>query len=380
MKKEAFCIIITCFIFLCNGCYFLEGSGKGLDNDDVINHDISKLQSQSDNPRGHYELETENLKINIDMIVPEELKLTQSTAVKNIPQEDMPLIKEKYITEEWKEEVSEGVDENGEEVETYIWNLGPLGNPEKSIYISSYWIDMYLDMDAIQKENAAFRKDGYDNANEELYATGREFPFMGIQDSLNQAVMELEEIGVPLGPISYYQCFSLDAETMKKQECLLDADGNKIDIGIIWTEQDNYYRFFARQSFQELPIYYADSEWGSGLDKSCMPIQMLIGEGGLCNVSLEKTFSFVEGQEPITLLDTDDIVESVIAKYSELLTENKFSINNAELMYFAKKEGLDEYTLIPVWLFEVVERYNDENIGWHMLILNAQTGKEVPTE
>jgi hypothetical protein len=193
----------------------------------------------------------------------------------------------------------------------------------------------------------------------------------------------MESMGIPVGEINYYKCYSLDSDTMREQEWVVDVDNNEIETGIQWTAKDNYYKFYARQSFQGLPIYYSDSELGISLNNVCMPIQVLIGENGICSLDLEKIYRFEEGEEPIILLETDEIIQNLCARYSDVLTSNQYTIYNSELMYYAKKVEDNSYTLLPVWVFEMWEQEKGaeaEDKHFEIVILDAQTGNEVSTE
>lgn len=381
MKRILIGVIEIILIILCSGCNPLSGSGRGLKSSSQA-QDTS--QPHSIELETSYKLDTDKLKMDVDMIIPDGLKLTKSTAVKVKWVDIVPAIKEKYITDKWKEHIGENADDNGVKTSIYEWWLGDVASYQKSILINPWFVDMDFDRDAIEKEQASFRLSGRENENEDLYATENEFSFGGIEDSLKQSVDEINNnMGVMIGDIEYYNCYSLDADTMKQQEWLVDHDNNKIETGIVWTEDDNYYKFFARQSFQQLPIYYSGSELGIALSNDCMPIQMLVGENGICSLDMERIFTFEEGEEDVSLIDTKDIIEIVKAHYTEALTSTQYVIDNAELMYYAKKNNGNEYTLIPVWIFEVEQSYRHNGMEYsdlEILMLNAQSGDEVMTE
>ncbi len=379
MKKIAgfIAIMILLLLFTCTGCAVLSGSGNGLKTQNSLDAQTSDLLNKEGE---HYQVNADNLVIDVDMVIPDGLSLTKGTAKLCNFSNVAEAIKNQYVTDDWKEEIEEsGIDDDGNSAKTYEWVLGEFPDYSKTIYINPCYMDIRLSLDAYRKKIASLRLVNQDNANEDVYMTGQEFSFMGIRDSLNQVTDELEKVGIPLGKIDYFNCYSLDSETMKKQEYMVDSDGNQIETGYNYKETDNYYQFYARQSFQKLPVYYTENGWGISLSNSCMPIQILAGENGICALALDKIFIFKEDNEKISLLDTDEVIQKVIERYDDLLTKKEYTIHHAELMYYAKKINRGIYMLIPAWVFETVEGKGDDMI-YDILIMDAQTGEEVSTE
>lgn len=376
MKKKL-SIIALLGLTMCSGCNLLSGSGNGLRNE-KNEKENTVIEQETDKKEHNYVYDGENLHIDLN-IDKKDVTLTGGTA-KVVPYTDtVGKVEQKYITEDWSKTVNENYDENGDKENSYEYMLGNGAEMEKYISISPLFYDMLLNADATNKVNAAFRLNGSDNANESLYMKEEKLSFGSISEAVEGAKEQLSEVGVELGELDY-QYYVLKETLMKEQEWMVDNNGENVELDIDWGKNDNFYNVYARQSFQGLPVYYTNSDLGIGLSNRSMPIHMLLDENGICAVNMEKVFKFTKGEKAVSLIDVKEIINNIIDIYFEGAFETKYSINQGELMYYAKKVNENQYNMIPVWIFMVEEDDNGESVLSHVLMFDAVTGDEVPTE
>lgn len=379
-KKILFLLMSGIFAFSLFGCNALSGSGQGLQ---TTQDKASKQQSESSNNE-EYSIEEDNLSIHVTMCVPEGLSLYKATAREYKMHNAASVIKSGYTDGQWQESPFDSFDEDGKAVTGYRWSLGKDGDiGNKSIDVYPFGVTMILDGECFFKSLNSFREPGRDYENTNQYQE------IGDKEEQHQItgwfLDAMEKSGLPIGDIDYGKCYFLDQETMKEQEGVPDCEGNLVSSGYAWSDADNYYRLYARQTYQGLPVYYTDGEMGVGLSLRVMPITATVkrDDHTLIECFIERLYEFTSGEEPLELMSTDEIMESVKFRYEDILTENKFSIENAELMYYvctANGKAYGECEMIPVWVFEVYETDNTGYAAYESFMLNAVTGEEVYVE
>lgn len=100
----------------------------------------------------------------------------------------------------------------------------------------------------------------------------------------------------------------------------------------------------------------------------------------LCELFIERVYSFEESDKIISLLGQDEIIEIVKSRYNDLMTDNKFYIDKAELMYYVQSDFSEsKKLLIPVWVFEVYEEdsVNKGDNSYDLFMIDATSGEEV---
>lgn len=379
-KKILFLLILDICAFSFFGCNALSGSGQGLQTP----QDKASTPQKKSSVNAEYSIEEGNLSIHVTMSVPEGLSIYKVNAREYDMQNAVSTIKSGYTDEQWMESTFDSFDENGKAVTGYRWTLGEEKDiGQKSIAVSSFDMNMILDGEGFNKCLNSFREPGVDYENTDRYKEidGRE----DRQQITGWFLDAMEKSKLPIGDMDYGKCYFLNQETMKEQEGVQDYEGNLVSSNYTWSDADNYYRIYARQTYQGLPVYYTDGELGVGLSLRVMPVTATVKQNDhtLVDCSIERLYEFSSDGESLELMNTDEIMELVRFRYEDILTESKFSVENAELMYYvypADGNAYSECEMIPVWVFEAYEIDDTGYASYESFMLNAVTGEEVYVE
>ena len=55
-------------------------------------------------------------------------------------------------------------------------------------------------------------------------------------------------------------------------------------------------------------------------------------------------------------MDFEQIASCVADKFEDLLTETIYDVKRAELIFWVFKDHQGEYTMKPVWIFDIIEQ------------------------
>ncbi len=278
-----------------------------------------------------------------------------------------------------------------------------LGNVKKKEYkeeLNNYFGDKYVSYDYMTDDNRVFTT-GFHNAyyntpfvkyvnasfqpleenelyNADLYSTEKELSGFSRQKAFQQLKDLLKEINCEIP--DEYICYSLDHETMSKEERWEDEDGNEVleDKKDEWTQEDDSYYFALRQRVCGLPTFHPLYYEETYDNIQNMPIQALISRRGIEELQIERLFTYEMDEEPEELMSFEEIAESIEYNLSQVIGMNPFLVTEAKLCYYEQLTGKDEYRVIPVWLISH-EQELDGAIYHYLSIYDAVTGKEIST-
>lgn len=236
----------------------------------------------------------------------------------------------------------------------------------KSVYISKP-LSSYL--------TNAFRLEKDDVYNGDLYMTGREFPFMDMESAYKEVTDLLSDIGLDIGE-NRYTCYSLDYETLSKNEYAIDMDG-KEDPSVYkekWTEEDNSYYFCIFQTCQGMMVYYPLADYFTKIEDANAPIQAIYSSQGIQFLDVDRVFELEQTDTPITLLEFDRIAETVALKYNMLLTDTTYTVESGRLFWRPVLQNDSDYDLIPAWEITIAD---EKGGGTSKMYVNAVTAGEL---
>ena len=170
--------------------------------------------------------------------------------------------------------------------------------------------------------------------------------------------------------------YSLDYETMKENEKVLDMDGepDKSAYKPEWSSKDNCYYLCIRQSVNGIPVGYKYADADENINEYNAPIQLLYSSSGIEFLSIDKMFDFSDKNEEVVLADMDKVSVCIAKKYNDILTEAKYSVSKLELHYICVKESETKYTVRPAWVVTMSEIGDDTPF---QMIIDAQTAEEI---
>ena len=215
-----------------------------------------------------------------------------------------------------------------------------------------------------------------DDRNAEMYMKDIDFDFSSRDAAKESILKELDSLGAGLGSDYSINMYSLDYETMKENEKVLDMDGepDKSAYKPEWSSKDNCYYLCIRQSVNGIPVGYKYADADENINEYNAPIQLLYSSSGIEFLSIDKMFDFSDKNEEVVLADMDKVSACIAKKYNDILTESKYSVSKLELHYICVKESETKYTVRSAWVVTMSENGDDTPF---QMIIDAQTAEEI---
>ena len=217
-----------------------------------------------------------------------------------------------------------------------------------------------------------------EDGNLEEYSTDTDLEFMTRQQAYENIIAVLEELGVSVGDCEY-TCYALDIETLKQEEKPMDSEGN-LDTTVMkqeWTKEDEGYYFTIRQKTQGVTEYHPYGNVFAKPSSENAPIQIYYSKNGVERMDIEKVFTFTQEEKVIALQPLETILETVSNRFNDIITDATYQVKEGGLYFKTPTFGT---AAIPVWVFQIEEHANDGEVYSINLVIDAQTGKEIPME
>ena len=273
-----------------------------------------------------------------------------------------------------KEKVKEKLLSNIEVAETINYGDEDSYQGTKEEYLSVSPTRIYFYKNLYLYVNNAFSL-FEDDRNAESYKD-TDFDFASRDEAKESILKELDSLGAGLGSDYFINMYSLDYETMKENEEVLDMDGepDKSAYKSDWSSKDNCYYLCIRQSVNGIPVGYKYADADENINEYNAPIQLLYSSSGIEFINIDRMFDFFDKNEEVVLADMDKVSACIAKKYNDILNESKYSVNKLELHYVCVKESEGKYTVRPAWVATMSEI---GGIQQFQMIIDAQTAKEL---
>ena len=273
-----------------------------------------------------------------------------------------------------KEKVKEKLLSNIEVAETINYGDEDSYQGTKEEYLSVSPTRIYFYKNLYLYVNNAFSL-FEDDRNAESYKD-TDFDFASRDAAKESILKELDSLGAGLGSDYFINMYSLDYETMKENEKVLDIDGepDKSAYKPEWSSKDNCYYLCIRQSVNGIPVGYKYADADENINEYNAPIQLLYSSSGIEFLSIDKMFDFSDKNEEVVLADMDKVSACIAKKYNDILNEAKYSVSKLELHYICVKESETKYTVRPAWVVTMSEIGDDTPF---QMIIDAQTAEEI---
>ena len=273
-----------------------------------------------------------------------------------------------------KEKVKEKLLSNIEVAETINYGDEDSYQGTKEEYLSVSPTRIYFYKNLYLYVNNAFSL-FEDDRNAESYKD-TDFDFAS-RDEANELVLkDLDSLGAGVGSDYFINMYSLDYETIKENEEVLDVN-DEIDKSAYkpnWSSQDNCYYLCIRQSINGIPVGYKYSDADENINEYNAPIQILYSSSGIEFINIDRMFDFSDKNEEVVLADMDKVSACIAKKYNDILNEAKYSVSKLELHYICVKESETKYTVRPAWVVTMSEIGGDRPL---QMIIDAQTAEEI---
>lgn len=132
------------------------------------------------------------------------------------------------------------------------------------------------------------------------------------------------------------------------------------------------------EKFQGLPVYC--SLFAKEADDTWAPIQVMSVSNGIEKIQVLYYFTFDKSDEEIKLRTFKDIADSLEKEYENLLTDNKYLVTNARLIYWVDINQTDsEFDMIPTWVVTVREFTGNDQSEYqeYKELINAGTAESI---
>jgi len=261
------------------------------------------------------------------------------------------------------------VKEKNEEENNY-WYVGA---NDESLTINNTSIG-FANKFYVYVSNAFRLQQGYSDYNADKYDLEKDLGFASRQQAFDDIRQTLKTMGIETG--DQYKCYVLDHSTLQNEEYAMDMDGNVDQASYkgSWTQDDDSYYFVIHQNYGDTPAYHVFYDSFPLVADENAPIQVLYNKNGIQFLQVEKMFHFEEQEGSYELKPFEEIAGVLEAKYGMLLNGSTYSVNRAVLYYMANKTGEEQYEVIPVWIFNTVDKESGKAL---QDIVNAQTGEEI---
>lgn len=220
----------------------------------------------------------------------------------------------------------------------------------------------------------------YKDYNLDEYKEKKDFSFGTEEDIKKKLYEEFSKIDIDLENDFVCDTYYLDYETMREQEKYVEMDiedKSKYSKRTDWSEDDNAYYMFFHRTCNGLRDFQGDDMGLNKVMNGCAQISLIYNKDGILSCSIQNMYEYTVSNEQVMLMDFDNIMDSVIKHYSDIVDGTKHSIETAELIVDCSYIGSNQRKLIPVWAFWVEDEISDNQeayISKHELRVNAITG------
>lgn len=143
-----------------------------------------------------------------------------------------------------------------------------------------------------------------------------------------------------------------------------------------WTNEDDVCIVYARQTVSGIPVYPELSVMAQALaydTPESSPVVAVCSTRGIESLRVYGLYDFQEDGENVPLKGFDEIAATVETKYENLLDESTYTVTRAKFYERAYINEDQQYTAEPIWYLEI----NDNNSQKYVMLVNAETGKEI---
>ncbi|MDR2043879.1 MAG: hypothetical protein LBQ15_05830, partial [Clostridium sp.] len=214
--------------------------------------------------------------------------------------------------------------------------------------------------------------------NADRYSRSAPLAFASREECAARILEALDALGYVPGA-TVQTAYALDAPALRREEeAFIESFGTEdveSQLKADWDTQDEAYVFYLWQECQGLPVWTAPLEPYSGLmEESEAPMQAILRRDGFVYFRVTDVLDLRIAEEYSALLPLGDIIQGVIRKYSNLISEQRIVVTDMRLCALTSKDGLGGCSLIPVWIctYEVEDDYA---VG--QMVFDAVTGYEI---
>ena len=214
-------------------------------------------------------------------------------------------------------------------------------------------------------------------ADQDKFETNKSLEGLSVTKAFNRIYNLLNTIGIDIGKDCDYKWYCLPHNKLEKNEYAIDKNGT-LDSEAYkteWTKNDDSYYFIIYQSCQGLKIH---TFYGHGImlmDDDTAPLQAIYSRKGIQFIDFTRAFTMKQEKEKYILKSWSEIAKILIKRYEQILDENIYFFDNAEIVFLVKEKA-DNYELRPAWIINgrQQEKKSQESTNFQTAI-DAETGE-----
>lgn len=351
-------------------CIFTSCSGQRNTNvhKEIDMTEVTDIEADEGFP-DHYEYESDKIKCNCEIIVPENFDKNNFFAVQSVQKEYGDEAEQKRIYMEGKEIASQQESPAQGDLRAGSYYTFTDNSGLNMGFLFSYYTSFYKYYPRDPQANEALGQNGVS--------------FMSEEECLSAIKERLKEIGFSKEEFIYeiYPMNHLDLEKTEEEQI---AQGYRMeeDKKESWGEEDDAYYISAYQEEQSLPVFHEQMAIARSLafdSPANAPVQMIYSARGVEWLYVSPVYSLERSQEKVSFQNFDDIMETVKMKFESILNEATYEIRKIKLFEMVRNNEQQEYEAFPVWYFETIEHPADTDIPptVSVTVINALTGEEV---
>lgn len=251
--------------------------------------------------------------------------------------------------------------------------------PEENYYVLADGTNVGIGMEfgVSTEKSAYYAQIGVTNTeNMEKFTSATE-SIVNDQDAVQKVKETLENAGYAVENL-VFQTSSLSADILREienqyvAEGLLEESKRKPE----WTNEDDVCIVYARQTVSGILVYPELSVMAQALaydTPESSPVVAVCSTRGIESLRVYGLYDFQEDGENVPLKGFDEIAATVETKYENLLDESTYTVTRAKFYERAYINEDQQYTAEPIWYLEI----NDNNSQKYVMLVNAETGKEI---
>ena len=212
---------------------------------------------------------------------------------------------------------------------------------------------------------------------DQTFSKDSDLPFESREENWKNISRSLSELDLLIDDCIIISEYSLDLESLQKQEEILFQAGLKREDekNPFWSTADEGYYYILIQGYQGLPVFCrrTTASLTEEDETSKASLNLYCTDAGFRLIDLIYWYDFQKTDQKITLTSFDKIMETIDQKYANVKQEHKMEVTECRLMLYPKDVGKEEMEVIPIWLC-TIEREFSRPI---YLSIHAVTAEEV---
>lgn len=255
-------------------------------------------------------------------------------------------------------------------------------NEDIQLNISAYNFS-YMKEDPWKYMINAFNADtNSEQYNADCYSVSSDLDFMDREAAWKEVQQGIEALGIDASQMDVLTIYSLDWQTMQREERCIDVNGNTVDEekNPEWTQRDEGYYYYISQFWEGLPVAtWASTEIVQNIDAAISIYQTI---DGFVDFNLESWWQIVPQDTERYLASIDTIMAVIEEKYTGTIHTNSLTVTDAKLCVLPLATGTENvFNLEPVWICTLEEQGEDADIGsyvqYHYIPIHAVTAEEL---